>query len=106
MHRPNCTIDGGSRITMVDTTVTTQTDRLANLMVSPTAFTFGFGMTASPAGYSKTDGSHLRGSGLLRINWMYMDSTFTATYSGVTTEGADSVHVTVTIGCKGVKHVP
>ena len=84
MHRPNCTIDGGSRITMVDTTVTTQTDRLANLMVSPTAFTFGFGMTASPAGYSKTDGSHLRGSGLLRINWMYMDSTFTATYSGVT----------------------
>jgi hypothetical protein len=110
MQRPNCTIDGRSQVSMVDTTAAGKTTRLASLVLSPSRFALEFGSETggqvTPAAFSATDPSHLSGPGSLTLTYVYGDITFHGVFAGATFEGSDSVHVAATIGCKGVKRVP
>ena len=110
LRRPSCTIDGVSQVSMVDTSAVAQANRLASVVLSPSRFTLEFGngsaARVTPAGFSSNDASHLGGPGTLTLTWVYGDITFRGEFAGATREGADSVHVVATIGCKGVKHIP
>jgi hypothetical protein len=109
MQRPSCTIDSRSQVSMVDTSAAGKPARLASLVLSPAKFALEFGSESSgavtPAGFSTTAPSHLSGPGLLTLTYIYGDITFVADFAGATLEGADSVHVAVQIGCKGVKRI-
>jgi hypothetical protein len=107
LRRPSCTIDGVSQVSLVDTSAVGQANRLASVVLSPSRFMLEFGgdnaARVTPAGFSSNDASHLRGTGTLTLTWVYGDITFSGEFAGTTREGADSVHVVATIGCKGVK---
>ena len=110
LRRPSCTIDGVSQVSLVDTSAVGQVNRLASVALSPSRFTLEFGRDKSalvrPAGFSAFDASRLSGPGTLALTWVYGDITFRGEFTGAAREGADSVHVVATIGCKGVKRIP
>ena len=110
LRRPSCAIDGVSQMFLVDTSAVGQANRLTGVVLSPSRFTLEFGRDESalvrPAGFSAIDASRLSGPGTLTLTWVYSDITFRGEFAGATREGADSVHIAATIGCKGVKRSP
>jgi hypothetical protein len=110
LRRPSCTIDGGSQVSLVDTSAGGQANRLASVVLSPSRFVLEFGSgdaaRVTPASFPANDASPLRGPGKLTLTWVYGNETFRGEFAGATREGGDSVHVVATIGCKGVKRIP